>query len=920
MNRLGFYFGYAYRNIRRGGRWTTLAIFCIAAGVAAVVALRSLGLSIGETLQSDVRQNNKGDVRLIKDTGDNPDSQALLFGGSDLAFFSPEEIAAVEDYVEAELGGGTISAYTTGGNISIGGASGGSGNFLLAQFITTYLIEPTTYPPTHELEIVDPAGMLFADAFAGDGNNIVVSENLAEQQGFSVGDEVQISRTDELYTVTAIVETTAEASIRNPLNSFFGFAYLDLTNVQAVIDPDIGVNNLAIALNVPLTEENHEVVAETLEELAEQPGNGRTRWDTAIEVANRNQTVSLLLGDFIVVMGLGALLIGGVGIMNTMLVLVRRRTTEIAAVKTFGMKGRQVGMLFLAEGLLLGVIGSVTGSVIGLALSVGVNQFGEQFLAQPLVWRIHPEALVYGFVLGMVVTVIFGLAPILTALRIRPGIILRPQENHSTRLGLLQTLALMLLIVVLLGLVVGQIVTPSFGVVNSFEEDLFNPWDPYLYGVIGVAATLAILGILTGLLWILIWLIGKLPTFGNVDLRLALRNLSTQRLRTATTLLALSAGMFALSSITFVGEGTRQLLNLQLSGTFGGNVLAFPIFPTGLTPGVSTVIENGYIAALEDVEGINSRTSLSAYNGNLVAVNGDRELIPTNPSNEVDGPFDDEGFAPILWDNFTIWNSTDPNIYDQVITVTVGRNLTAADNDQNVMVGPATAASTLGIEVGSILTYNMSGEEIDFEVVGLTDDANGIFSGNAVLPPGSSGRLAPDFQLYSFSVEEESVGNAIAELNALRVPPTLALDITFIDSLIGRLIDQFAAIPTVVGALSLFAAAVIMANTVALSTLERRRQIGILKAIGLKSGRVLRIMLIESTLIGLLSALLGIGLSSLFVSLFTSVTGTAIPLPTDSRGPALLLVVAAVAIGWLATFLSANVAVRERVMNVLRYE
>jgi ABC-type antimicrobial peptide transport system permease subunit len=93
-----------------------------------------------------------------------------------------------------------------------------------------------------------------------------------------------------------------------------------------------------------------------------------------------------------------------------------------------------------------------------------------------------------------------------------------------------------------------------------------------------------------------------------------------------------------------------------------------------------------------------------------------------------------------------------------------------------------------------------------------------------------------------------------------------------------------------------------------------------LKALGLKSGRVLRIMLIESTIVGLLSAGLGLGLSSLIISIFSSYTGTTIPLPVESRGVAVALVVASVLIGWVSTFLSANVAVRERVMNVLRYE
>ena len=99
-------------------------------------------------------------------------------------------------------------------------------------------------------------------------------------------------------------------------------------------------------------------------------------------------------------MGLGALLIGGVGIINTMLVMVGRRTEEIAALKTFGLKGRQVGALFLAEAFLLGVLGSIVGCVLGVILSIGVNQYGAAFLQQQLPWRIYPEALLYGVGLG----------------------------------------------------------------------------------------------------------------------------------------------------------------------------------------------------------------------------------------------------------------------------------------------------------------------------------------------------------------------------------------------------------------------------------------------------------------------------------------------------------------------------------------
>src|SRR6185436_1297152 len=110
----------------------------------------------------------------------------------------------------------------------------------------------------------------------------------------------------------------------------------------------------------------------------------------------------------------------------------------------------------------------------------------------------------------------------------------------------------LLVVIVVLGIVAGQIMAP---VLEPVQEEINNLPSPIILGIIGVSATILILGILTGVMWVVVWIVGHLPTFGNVDLRLALRNLSTRRMRTATTLLALTAGMFALSSITYFGLG-----------------------------------------------------------------------------------------------------------------------------------------------------------------------------------------------------------------------------------------------------------------------------------------------------------------------------------------------------------------------------
>lgn len=910
MRQFAFYVSYALRSIRRGGRWTALAIFCIAAGVATVVALRSLGLAIADSLVSNVREDNKGDVRLVKRNQGAGDFAAALTYGDDAPSFSDEEIATVRGIVTDQ--GAQISPFATGGNLQIAPVNGVSTG--RPQFAGTFLIEPETYPPSHDIVAIEPAGVPLADLFTG-GREVVISSNMAEQLGIGIGDQVRVGGSETPFDIVGIVDAQEEAGVRNLFSSFFGFAYIDIEAIQTFIDADIRPNQIAIAYPEPLTEDEANDVLNTLISRTSREGS-LTRGDTAPSLLERNQTISQVLGDFIVVMGLGALLIGGVGIMNTMLVMVRRRTTEIASLKTFGLKGRQIGMLFFTEALTLGVIGSVLGGVLGFFAGGIVNQYGEAFLQQRLAWKLYPEALLYGFVLGMVITAIFGTAPILTALQVRPGIILRPNESYAPRLGILQTLGLMIFVVLAIGLIVGQIISPSLGLASSFVTT-----SPYVVGIISVTFVLMFLGFLVLVLWVLVWIIGKFPSFGNVDLRLALRNLSNNRLRTATTLLALSAGMFALSAITFIGQGTRELLNLQLSSQFGGNVLAFPLAPGGLS-GVGELAINNALANVP----VTYRTTIASYDPDLIDIDGTPIEISGDfePGEGDFDPFDPATIAPFIWNSLSEWDSDNPNIYENLSTAVEGRNLTLEDRGQPYITGPKEYADPLGIQVGSILTYEINNRQYQLEVIGLTASANSSGFGNerggSVLVAPEVIAASPPFRVYSYQVEPEYVNEALTQLGAIRIPPTLALDVTFIDGLLARLIDQFAAIPTVVGLLSLFAAAVIMANTVALATLERRRQIGILKSVGLKSRRVLVIMLIETTLIGLLSAVLGLGLSSIFVTLLTGFGGTPIPLPADARLTAVALVVAAVVIGWLATFISANVAVRERVMNVLRYE
>ena len=145
------------------------------------------------------------------------------------------------------------------------------------------------------------------------------------------------------------------------------------------------------------------------------------------------------------------------------------------------------------------------------------------------------------------------------------------------------------------------------------------------------------------------------------------------------------------------------------------------------------------------------------------------------------------------------------------------------------------------------------------------------------------------------------------------------LETRLINDLVNRVIGQFTSFPILVAALALVTGGIVIANSVALSTLERRREIGVMKAIGLQRERVLGMLLLENGLMGIVGGLIGVGISfvGLVISLSQSDLGdnTAIPYVT-----AFTLMGLCVLISLGAALLSVWGASGEKPLNVLRYE
>jgi putative ABC transport system permease protein len=136
----------------------------------------------------------------------------------------------------------------------------------------------------------------------------------------------------------------------------------------------------------------------------------RDTQDIAKALASTTNTMTILLGAIAAV----SLLVGGIGIMNIMLVSVTERTREIGIRLAIGARTRDVLMQFLVESIAL----STLGGIIGLALGMGGTWFATSRLGMPFV--LAPGVMLLGFSFAVAIGIFFGYFPARKAARLNP--------------------------------------------------------------------------------------------------------------------------------------------------------------------------------------------------------------------------------------------------------------------------------------------------------------------------------------------------------------------------------------------------------------------------------------------------------------------------------------------------------------------
>jgi putative ABC transport system permease protein len=247
--------------------------------------------------------------------------------------------------------------------------------------------------------------------------------------------------------------------------------------------------------------------------------------------------------QFLTLVGLAALLVGGVGVANAVKSHIDRKLEVIAAFKALGATGRDVFAIYLTQVLLLAAVGSLIGLAAGASLPfVIVGLFGK-LLPLPVVPAVHPDELALSFVYGLLTALAFGLWPLGRVHDVPVAQLFREAvvaEWHRPRWRYLALMAIViaLLITVVIGLAYDKRVAAVF-----------------------VASSAVVFAVLRGVAWAVMAGARRLPRTRSTMLRLAISNIHRPGALTPSVVLSLGLGLAVLVTITQIdGNLRRQFL------------------------------------------------------------------------------------------------------------------------------------------------------------------------------------------------------------------------------------------------------------------------------------------------------------------------------------------------------------------------
>ncbi|MEU7758893.1 ABC transporter permease [Micromonospora aurantiaca (nom. illeg.)] len=572
-----------------------------------------------------------------------------------------------------------------------------------------------------------------------------------------------------------------------------------------------------------------------------------------------------------------ALLVGTFLILNTFSIIVAQRTRELALMRAIGASGKQVIGSVVLEALAVGLIASV----LGLAAGIGVGAllaylFGQLAGGLTLAGLGVPASAVIGaFAVGMLITVIAALLPALRASRIPPIAAMQDVATPDRPLT---------------KVTIGGAVVTGIGAVLLFlglgghagDSTLATILGGVLFAFIGVALLTPIIS------RPVVALLGAMFSW-SVPGKLGRLNSGRNPRRTAITAAALMVGIALVTGVTVILDSAKGSI-----GKLAEDNIKAELVISGSTSGPRPASFDP--AVLEKAAAIPGVRMVDGEYGDMAVVGGERT-----------------------------WVAVSSNV--AALQQIFGAKATAGDISKltpDQMLVSSDTAKARNLTVGSTVPVQLSrGDARTYTVSGVYESSQ--LTNPVTLPPQAAADFAIPQPIQGFlqlapGTSVDAVQPQVERLLADSPEVSVADRAAFIEQQTGQL-DSLLQMIQILLALAIVIAVLGIINTLALSVLERTRELGLLRAIGLRRAQTMRMITVEAVVISIFGALLGVvvgtGLGAAVVEALKDEGITDLVLPWGQMVTFLIL---AAIIGVVAAVLPAIRAARINVLGAIAHD
>ncbi len=549
-------------------------------------------------------------------------------------------------------------------------------------------------------------------------------------------------------------------------------------------------------------------------------------FDSHISVSRRLGKRYNNFGRFLSLVAFIALLLGCVGIASSVHIYIKEKLRAIAVLKCLGATRKQTFSIFLIQITALGLIGGILGTSLGIFLQQIFPLFLQDFLPFSVDIAITPQPIIMGLLLGVFMSVLFALFPLLSTWYVSPLEVLRVQEHSRPKF---KKAGVFLILVILAFLFFCSI-------------SLLKDWR---YATAFVLTILLIFAILAGISLLFMKGIKQFfPASWSFTTRQSLLNLYRPNNQTMVLILAIGLGSFLISTLYFTKDillakttidGNKKNPNIILLDiqTNQKEEVAKSIKPFGLP-----VLANIPIVTMR-IERIKGKTVNHLRLDTTATVKKwilNHEFRATFRADMIGS----EKLASGVWKNEI------PE--DGAIPISLSDNVA---RDADVVVG-----DTLLFNVQSVLmkTYVASIRNVDWGRMQLN------FS--VVFPEGVL-ENAPQMHVITTNAPNEETSAQLQQELVAKFPNVSVIDLRQILSLVQGILDKITWVINFMVFFSILTGLIVLMGSIRTSKYQRVKESVLLRTLGAKSSQILKITALEYFYLGVLGGCIGIFLSLL---------------------------------------------------------